>query len=413
MHETRIALRNYGKISPESIDDYIAAGGYQALEKATNIPPIDLITEVERSGKLRGRGGAGFNTGLKWRSAYNADSDKKYVVCNADEGEPGTYKDRIILESDPHSVIEGMLICAYAIGADEGYIYCRGEYPHIIDLLEKAIADVREVSIMDGVKLSVVRGAGAYVCGEETALLNSMEGKRGEPRLKPPFPTVSGLFGKPTVVNNVETFASIPPIIQNGAEWFRAIGSPEYPGTKIFVLSGDVKQRQFAEVATNTSLMELIEEVGGGIKDGHTLKAVQIGGSSCPFIPAEMTNTTVDFDTLHARGASLGSGSILVIDDSHNIVDILVPITRFFAHESCGQCIPCREGTIDVYKIIDKISRGDGTEEDIERLKKLDRLLSSSSFCPLGQSATVAVMSALKYFEADFREKLKIGGKSI
>lgn len=413
MHETRIALRNYGKISPESIDDYIAAGGYQALEKATNIPPIDLITEVERSGKLRGRGGAGFNTGLKWRSAYNADSDKKYVVCNADEGEPGTYKDRIILESDPHSVIEGMLICAYAIGADEGYIYCRGEYPHIIDLLEKAIADVREVSIMDGVKLSVVRGAGAYVCGEETALLNSMEGKRGEPRLKPPFPTVSGLFGKPTVVNNVETFASIPPIIQNGAEWFRAIGSPEYPGTKIFVLSGDVKQRQFAEVATNTSLMELIEEVGGGIKDGHTLKAVQIGGSSCPFIPAEMTNTTVDFDTLHARGASLGSGSILVIDDSHNIVDILVPITRFFAHESCGQCIPCREGTIDVYKIIDKISRGDGTEEDIERLKKLDRLLSSSSFCPLGRSATVAVMSALKYFEADFREKLKIGGKSI
>lgn len=410
MQETRIVLRNYGKIAPDSLSDYIAAGGYQALEKARNTDPEELISEVERSGKLRGRGGAGFNTGLKWRGAFNEKSAKKYVVCNADEGEPGTYKDRLILEGDPHTVIEGMLICAAAIGADEGYIYCRGEYPHIVRLLEKAIADAQAAKITGNVTLHVAVGAGAYVCGEETALLNSLEGKRGEPRLKPPLPTVSGLFGKPTVVNNVETFASIPPIILNGADWFRSIGKENYPGTKLYVLSGDVNNRTFAEVSTDTNLLDILNDVGGGIRAGHKLKAVQIGGSSCAFLPAELADTTVDFDTLREKGAALGSGSILVIDDSHNIVDLLVPITRFFAHESCGQCIPCREGTVQVYRLIRKISQGEGTEEDIEKLRSLDKLMSSSCFCPLGQSATVAVMSALKYFENDFQEKLAVGG---
>lgn len=407
VQELRIALRNVGKINPREIDDYIREGGYTALEKARNAEPKELMTEVERSGKLRGRGGAGFNTGLKWRSAAEARNDEKYVICNADEGEPGTYKDRIILENDPHAVLEGMLICATVIGATEAYIYCRGEYSKSIDLLRHAIRQAEEKGVTGGVRLHVASGAGSYICGEETALIESLEGKRGEPRLKPPFPTVSGFRGKPTVVNNVETFATIPSIIANGADWFKGIGASRYPGTKIFALSGDVVNRTYAEVPTNTTLRDIIDGIGGGVPKGRKIKAVQVGGSSCGFLTEAMLDTAADFDSLAKMGASLGSGSVLVIDDSHNIVDLLPGIAEFFAHESCGKCVSCREGSIRMAQCIANIAEGKGTEEDLTLVRKLTDYMRRSCFCPLGQSATTAVASALEHFEGDFRLKLR------
>jgi len=408
LKETRIALRNSGKIDPHSIEDYISAGGYKALEKARKQEQKQLIEEIENSGKLRGRGGAGFNTGLKWSGAFEAPGDEKYVVCNADEGEPGTYKDRTIIESDPHTVIEGMLICAYAIGAKQCYIYCRGEYEGCIDLLREAASQAREKGLDGGVDIRVCSGAGSYVCGEETTLLTSLEGRRAEPRLKPPFPTVAGLYGKPTVVNNVETFATVPVIVEKGADWFSAIGAPKYPGTKIFCLSGDVVNRGCFEVPTDSNLKDIIEQLGGGVPNGRKLKAVQLGGSSCGYLTPEQIDTPVDFDSLRAKGASLGSGSVLLIDDSHSMVDIVAGIAHFFNHESCGKCVPCREGTYRVAQIMDKFAAGRGSRADLEQIKKLAELMNNSCFCPLGQSATLAITSAMELFPEDFEARMEV-----
>lgn len=403
--EMRIVLRNYGKIDPLKIEDYIAQGGYKSLEKARSMDKPALIEEVKKS-NLRGRGGAGFNCGLKWNFAYQADSEQKYVICNADEGEPGTYKDRLIMENDPQTVLEGMAICAYAIGADKGYIYCRGEYPQVIDILNQAIAQAKEKGVLKEFDIEVRSGAGAYVCGEETALIESIEGKRGEPRYKPPFPPVEGLWGKPTIVNNVETFANIPVIIEKGADWYAGIGVPAYPGTKIFTLTGDINNRTFFEVPTSTTIREIIYNFGGGIPGGKKFKAVQIGGTSGAFIPESLLDTPVAFDNMSAIGASLGSGATFVLDESRDIVDVTARIAGFFEHESCGKCAPCREGTARLHELMEKIDKGEGKAADIALLNKLGRVMSCSCLCGLGQAAPAPVLTTIQHFEADYNAKL-------
>lgn len=409
-NEMRIALRNVGTIDPLSLRDYMAAGGYQALKKAVATPRDELIAEIEKSGRLRGRGGAGFNTGLKWRNASQAKSDKKYVVCNADEGEPGTYKDRVIMENDPHTVLEGMLICAHAIGADEAYIYCRGEYGQSLDALRRAVADVAKENVAPGVTFRIVSGAGSYICGEETALIESIEGKRGEPRLKPPYPTDQGLFGKPTVVNNVETFAAIPVIVEKGAAWFSGLGVASYPGTKILSLSGDVENKRCFEVTTDATVRDIVYGFGGGIPGGKKLKAVQVGGSSCAFMTDAMLDTPVDFDSMRDVGASLGSGAVLVFDETRDMVDILSTIADFFKHESCGKCVACREGSARTAELVERIASGAGSQADIDALERLAKYMQTASFCPMGQSVATPVLSALALFPEDFQAKLNKGG---
>lgn len=412
MHkEQRIALRNVGKIDPHSIGDYLAAGGYAALEKARGTDPETLIAEIEKSGRLRGRGGAGFNTGFKWRSAAQSKADRKFVVCNADEGEPGTYKDRIIMEGDPHTVVEGMLICAHAIGARDAYIYCRGEYAKSHALLKEAAAQAKKENLTGGVSFHIVSGAGSYVCGEETALIESIEGKRGEPRLKPPYPTDQGLFGKPTVVNNVETFAAIPVIVGKGADWFAGIGVASYPGTKILSLSGDVVNKTCFEVSTDITVREVVYDFGGGVAGGKELKAVQVGGSSCAFLTPDMLDTPVDFDSMRDVGASLGSGAVLVIDESRNILDILPAISDFFRHESCGKCVACREGSARVSQLVDKLAAGKGSAADAENLERLAKYMGTACFCPMGQSVATPVLSALKQFKGDFQARFNKEGR--
>jgi NADH-quinone oxidoreductase subunit F len=404
--ETRIALRNLGKINPNSINDYISIGGYEALAKAKTIDQDELISEIENASKLRGRGGAGFNTGFKWSGAKASAGDVKYVVCNADEGEPGTFKDRVIIENDPHTIIEGILIAAYAIGANEAIIYCRGEYEEQISLIKNAIEQAKEKGFSDGVNLRVYTGAGSYVCGEETALLNSIEEKRAEPRLKPPYPTVKGAFGKPTVVNNVETFANVPVIVKNGSKWFSQIGSKEYPGTKVFSVSGDVKNPGCYEMATNSSLSDIVIDLAGGVTEGHTIKAVQLGGSSCGYIKGDEMNMSIDFDSLRNSGRSLGSGAILVLNETHNIVDQVQQILHFFAHESCGKCTPCREGLYQACVIIDKFADGKGSEVDLKMLMNLSETMSNDCFCALGQGALTAFKSAYENFPEDFNKRM-------
>jgi NADH-quinone oxidoreductase subunit F len=405
MKEVRITLRNAGKINPESIEDYIKAGGYEALKKARKTDRKTLIDDIEGASKLRGRGGAGFKTGLKWSGAYGTESDVKYVVCNADEGEPGTFKDRTIIENDPHTLIEGMLICAYCIQAQECFIYVRGEYTHCIELLRKAAADAEKKGLTDGVKVNVVGGAGSYVCGEETTLLTSLEGYRGEPRLKPPFPTVAGYLGKPTVVNNVETFATVPVIVDRGAEWFGKIGAPEYPGTKLFSLSGDVKNKGVVELPTDATLRDLVEGFGGGAVDGHRIKAIQMGGGSCGFITEKDLDTPLDFESMRAIGASLGSGAVLVLDETHNMAEFVKGTSHFFAHESCGKCSPCREGTSRLEEAVEDILNGGDFNKNVALINKLNDVMSMSCFCPLGQGACTPVVSALKLFPEDFKAK--------
>lgn len=400
--ELRIALRNAGTVDPQNIDDYLNRGGYAALKKALSMEPDAIIKEMEKSGRLRGRGGAGFNTGLKWRGAFQTEAEQKYIICNADEGEPGTYKDRIILENDPHTVLEGLAIGAFAIGATQAFIYCRAEYPGVIQLLRHAIAQAEERGLFSHVTIQVVSGAGAYVCGEETALIESLEGHRGEPRLKPPYPTVAGLWGKPTVVNNVETFAMVPPIIEKGAAWFSGIGAEKYPGTKVFCLSGDVKNRTYVEVPTDTTLRELIDEFGGGMSGGSPLKAVQVGGTSCPFLTPDKLDTCIDFDSMSAAGASLGSGSVFVLDARRDMVQVVLAITRFFRHESCGKCTPCREGTMRLNEFMEELAAGRGCRADLDAIRHLGEFMKKASFCPLGQSAAIPVLSALDQFEDDF-----------
>ena len=407
MEEVRIALRNVGKIRPDSIDDYLAAGGYEALKKARTLDRGELITTIEETSRLRGRGGAAFSTGKKWSSAYASKEDTKYIICNADEGEPGTYKDRVIMEGDPHTVVEGILIGAWAVGAKECFIYVRGEYDKSIKLLRKAVKAAEEKGLTGDVSIRVVSGAGAYVCGEGTAIVNSLEGVRGEPRLKPPSMAVKGLHQKPTIVNNVETFAVIPEIVNKGADWFGSIGAEKFPGTKLMCLSGDVKNKVCVEVPTNATLRDVVESFGGGVTGGKKLKAVQLGGSSCGFVTPDQLDTPIDFDSIRAIEASLGSGAVYVIDETRNVVDILAEIARFFQHESCGKCTPCREGTMRIAELLEKLTKGEGTQKDIELIKTLSGYMQSTCFCPLGQSATTAFVSALKLFPEDFAAKLK------
>lgn len=400
----RIVLRNYGKVDPLNIDSYTQVGGYQALAKAKNMSQTDLIEEVKKSG-LRGRGGAGFNTGMKWGFSYGVKADQKYVICNADEGEPGTYKDRIIMENDPQSVLEGMAICGYAIGANKGYIYCRGEYPYVVEILNKAIAQASEKGLLGDFNIEVRMGAGAYVCGEESALIESIEGHRGEPRFKPPFPPVIGLWGKPTIVNNVETFANIPAIVDKGADWYKGIGAAGYPGTKVMTLTGDIVNRTVFEVPTNTTIRQVLDDFGGGIAGGKKFKAVQIGGTSGGFIPESLLDTPIDFDSMSAIGATLGSGAFFVMDETRDIVDVIDRISKFFAHESCGKCTPCREGTQRMHEMLHRVKNGGAVAGDLDFMERLGTVMSKACLCGLGQAAPAPVLTTLKHFRNDYTAK--------
>ncbi|WP_276624198.1 NADH-quinone oxidoreductase subunit NuoF [Syntrophomonas wolfei] len=402
--EMRIVLRNYGKVDPLNIDSYTQVGGYQALAKAKSMSQPDLIEEVKKSG-LRGRGGAGFNTGMKWSFSYGVKADQKYVICNADEGEPGTYKDRIIMENDPQSVLEGMAICGYAIGANKGYIYCRGEYPYVVEILDKAIAQASEKGLLGDFNIEVRMGAGAYVCGEESALIESIEGHRGEPRFKPPFPPVIGLWGKPTIVNNVETFANIPAIVDKGADWYKGIGAAGYPGTKVMTLTGDIVNRTVIEVPTNTTIRQVLNDFGGGIAGGKKFKAVQIGGTSGGFIPESLLDTPIDFDSMSAIGATLGSGAFFVMDETRDIVDVIDRISKFFAHESCGKCTPCREGTQRMHEMLHRVKNGGAVAGDLDFMERLGSVMSKACLCGLGQAAPAPVLTTLKHFRNDYTAK--------
>ncbi|MGE5379918.1 MAG: NADH-quinone oxidoreductase subunit NuoF [Methylocystaceae bacterium] len=403
--ELRIILRNWGKIDPLNLEDYLGAGGYQALQKARGMSPENLIEEVKKSG-LRGRGGAGFNTGQKWSFSYRAMADEKYVVCNADEGEPGTYKDRIILENDPQSVLEGMAICGYAIGAKKGYIYCRGEYPYVVDKLNKAINQAKAKGVLGDFDVEVRMGAGAYVCGEESSLIESIEGHRGEPRFKPPFPPVKGLWGKPTIVNNVETFAAVVPILEKGADWYKGIGAGSYPGTKVLTLTGDVSNRICIEVPTNTTLRQVIYDFGGGIRNNKKFKAIQVGGTSGGFIPENLLDTSIDFDSMVGIGAVLGSGAVFVMDETRDIVDVVTRISKFFAHESCGKCTPCREGTTRLHEMMERLNDGHGSAADLQQLERLGSIMTKICLCGLGQAAPSPILTTLQHFRPEYAAHL-------
>ncbi|MCL2513972.1 MAG: NADH-quinone oxidoreductase subunit NuoF [Oscillospiraceae bacterium] len=419
IQESRLLLRNVDVINPVDAYAYINAGGYAALKKAVSMDGSDIINVIKAS-KLRGRGGAGFPAGLKWGFAYNTQAGQKYIVCNADEGEPGTNKDRFLLSGDPNAVFEGMAIAGRAVGADKGYIYLRAEYPYIMPILEKAIENAKAANCLGNnifgsdfnFDIEVCSGGGAYVCGEETALLESIEGKRGEPRFKPPFPGVSGLYGKPTVINNVETLANVPLIINNGAEWYTGIGTEKCPGTKLYTLSGNVKNRGTYEFPMGVNLRDLIYEAGGGIENGRNLLAVQTGGASCPIINASQIDFNLDIEQAWDAGASLGSGAMLIIDDSNDMLDVLRNIQSFFVHESCGKCTPCREGNKRLYELISKFVKGRGTAEDVETIKDLASTMSMASLCGLGQAASSAAESVISNFPQAFNIKSTEGGLS-
>ena len=408
----RIALRNCGVINPECIDEYIGRNGYEALGKVLKtMTPDDVIQVILDSG-LRGRGGGGFPTGKKWQLARNLvkDADQKYVCCNADEGDPGAFMDRSVLEGDPHVVIEAMAIAGYAIGATQGYIYIRAEYPIAVQRLQIAIDQAREYGLLGknifdsgfDFDLDIRLGAGAFVCGEETALMTSIEGNRGEPRPRPPFPAESGLFKKPTVLNNVETYANIPQIILNGADWFASMGTEKSKGTKVFALGGKIHNTGLVEVPMGTTLREVVEEIGGGIPNGKKFKAAQTGGPSGGCIPAEHLDIPIDYDNLIAIGSMMGSGGLIVMDEDNCMVDIAKFFLEFTVDESCGKCTPCRVGTKRMYEILDKITRGNGTLEDIDKLEQLCYHIKANSLCGLGQTAPNPVLSTLRYFRDEY-----------
>ena len=408
--QMRIALRNCGVINPENIDEYIAQDGYAALGKVlTEMTPQEVIDLVLASG-LRGRGGAGFPTGRKWQFARNNDAPQKYACCNADEGDPGAFMDRSVLEGDPHSVLEAMAIAGYAIGANQGYIYIRAEYPIAVKRLQIAIEQAREYGLLGknifdsgfDFDIDIRLGAGAFVCGEETALMTSIEGKRGEPRVRPPFPAVKGLFGVPTVLNNVETYANIPQIILKGADWFRSIGTERSPGTKVFALGGKITNTGLVEVPMGTTLREVVEEIGGGVPGGHTFKAAQTGGPSGGCIPAKLIDTPIDYDNLIAIGSMMGSGGLIVMDETTCMVDIAKFFLEFTVDESCGKCTPCRVGTKRLLEILNKITSGNGTLEDIDRMEELCYYIKENSLCGLGQTAPNPVLSTLKYYRDEY-----------
>ncbi len=406
----RIALHNGGVISPENIEEAIGMDAYQALGKAlTTMTPDDVINEIKASG-LRGRGGGGFPTGVKWSLVPRNIEGQKYVCCNADEGDPGAFMDRSILESDPHTVLEAMAIAGYAIGADQGYIYIRAEYPIAVKRLQIAIAQANEYGLLGkdifgtgfNFNVEVRLGAGAFVCGEETALMTSIEGHRGEPRPRPPFPAVKGLFGRPTVLNNVETYANVPKIILNGAQWFQSMGTEKSKGTKVFALGGKINNTGLVEVPMGTTLREIIEEIGGGIPNGKKFKAAQTGGPSGGCIPAELIDTPIDYDSLMAIGSMMGSGGLIVMDEDNCMVDIAKFFLEFTVDESCGKCTPCRVGTKRLLEILTKITKGQGTLEDIDKLEELCYQIKSASLCGLGQTAPNPVLSTLKYFRDEY-----------
>jgi len=409
------ALENSGVIDPERIEDYIASGGYSTLIHAiTEMTSTDVIQEVLTSG-LRGRGGAGYPTGLKWGTVAKVDSDLKYVVCNADEGDPGAFMDRSALESDPHRVLEGMAIAAFAVGASQGYLYIRAEYPTAIKRMKAAIKQAEKFGLLGqdicntpfSFKVDVRLGAGAFVCGEETALINSIEGNRGMPSLRPPYPAESGLFEKPTLVNNVETFANIAGIIKKGGKSFAKTGTAKSKGTKVFALTGKIKNTGLIEVPMGITLREIVYDIGGGIPNGRKFKAIQTGGPSGGCIPAEHLDTPVDYESLKALGSMMGSGGMIVIDDTSNMIDMAHYFMEFSMQESCGKCAPCRVGTVQLYNLLGKFQQGEATEEDLVTLEELCDVVRNTSLCGLGQAAPNPIISTMRYFRSEYMEKIK------
>ncbi len=413
--QTKIVLENSGRIDPERIEEYVAVGGYGALLKAvTEMSPAEVVDEVIRSG-LRGRGGGGYPTGLKWVTVSKADArQRKYVICNADEGDPGAFMDRSVLESDPHRILEGMAIAGYAVGADKGYIYVRGEYPLAVARLKKAIIQARKLGVLgSGVcgttfnfQIEIRLGAGAFVCGEETALIASVEGKRGQPRPRPPYPAEFGLWGEPTLINNVETFANVAPIIRNGGDWYASLGTAKSKGTKVFALAGSIVNTGLIEVPMGIPLREIIYDIGGGIPGGHQVKAIQTGGPSGGCIPAAYFDTPVDYDSLVKLGSIMGSGGMIVMDETANMVDVARYFMEFCMTESCGKCVPCRVGTVQMYHLLDKIYKRQATSKDLVLLEKLCTMVRETSLCGLGQTAPNPVNSTLHYFRQEYLDLL-------
>lgn len=415
--EQRIVLRRIGRIDPEDIEDYIVDEGYQALGKVlSEMTPAEVIDLIDQSG-LQGRGGAGFPTGRKWRFVSGASGSPKYVICNADESEPGTFKDRLILEGDPHTTLEAMAIAAYAVGASEGYIYIRGEYPLAYHRLEKAIQQAHEKGLLGkhifgtdfSFDIHVHAGAGAYICGEETALIESLEGKRGEPRSRPPYPPTHGLWGKPTLVNNVETLANIPQIVLYGPNWYRQFGTPGSPGTKVYTILGNVNMTGLIEVPMGITLREVINIYGKGMKAGSTFKLAQTGGSSGSIVPASLQDTPLDFASFRKAGVSLGSGALLICDQNTCVVDLAKVLMQFFRFESCGKCTPCRIGTQRSYEILDSIANGTGKLEDLDELRHLSDHMQVLSNCGLGQTAGVPVRDILNHYQAEVEAHIRLG----
>jgi bidirectional [NiFe] hydrogenase diaphorase subunit len=413
-NQTKIVLENSGIVDPERIEDYIAHDGYQALLFAlTQMTPEEVIDEIERSG-LRGRGGGGYPTGLKWTTVAKSVSNQKYVICNADEGDPGAFMDRSVLESDPHRVLEGMALAGYAVGADQGFIYVRGEYPLAVERLKVAIRQARRMNLLGSeigntpfrFHIDIRLGAGAFVCGEETALIASIEGKRGQPRPRPPYPAEYGLFGEPTLINNVETFANVAPIIRNGGDWYASIGTAKSKGTKVFALAGDITNTGLIEVPMGIKLREIIVDIGGGVPGGGNPKAVQTGGPSGGCIPEEHLDTPVDYESLKALGSIMGSGGMIVMDQKANMVDVAQYFMEFCMTESCGRCIPCRVGTVHMYNLLDKIDKGLATPNDLALLEELCEMVRETSLCGLGQTAPNPVLSTLHYFRNEYDDKI-------
>ena len=408
--QMRVALRNCGAINPEDIDEYIARDGYLALEKVTGSMTPEEVIELIRASGLRGRGGAGFPTGVKWSFAAAQQAAQKYVCCNADEGDPGAFMDRSVLEGDPHSVIEAMAIAAYAIGANQGYVYVRAEYPIAVERLTIAINQAREYGLLGkdifgtgfDFNLDIRLGAGAFVCGEETALMTSVEGRRGEPRPRPPFPAVKGLFGQPTILNNVETYANVPVIILKGAEWFSGIGTEKSKGTKVFAVGGKIENTGLVEIPMGTTLREIVFDIGGGVPNGKKFKAAQTGGPSGGCIPASQLDTPIDYESLIALGSMMGSGGLIVMDEDTCMVDLAKFFLEFTVDESCGKCPPCRIGTKRMLEILTRITEGKGVPEDIEKLETLARDIKAAALCGLGQTAPNPVLSTLRYFRDEY-----------
>ena len=415
--QVKIVLENSGIIDPENIQEYIAHGGYEALNRALHdMSPGDVISEIVRSG-LRGRGGGGYPTGLKWSTVAKSISDNKYIICNADEGDPGAFMDRSVLESDPHRIIEGMSIAAYAVGADRGYIYVRAEYPLAIDRLKLALRQAKRSNLLGenvlgtgfNFNIEIRLGAGAFVCGEETALMASVEGKRGQPRPRPPYPADHGLWGDPTLINNVETYANVAPIIRNGSDWFSSIGTDKSKGTKVFALAGQIKNTGLIEVPMGISLREIVEDIGGGTTGEGEFKAVQTGGPSGGCIPAEHIEVPVDYDSLKQLGTMMGSGGMIVMDTTSSMVDVARYFMEFCKSESCGKCIPCRVGTAQMYDLLSKIADGKATRRDLDILVELCDLVRNTSLCGLGQSSPNPVLSTLRYFRNEYVDLLEDG----